>query len=587
MPSGVLYPEDVGAADAARVLAFVNAVPTAAALADTVGFGEGPGVGRLVADAILAQRAAAGNFASLADLDAVAGVTPARFTEIVAALSGARPPRTLAGTPGATIRIRPGRGLLWFGQSVGVTMQLLDAAGRGVPGVAVTCLATWGAIASRQGADRQRGASAVLTTGPGGVASFELGPALDPPLEPRERAALEAELAALPADRTAAAAAPLAGFAARYRAEGSAALRGAVDRLLAAMPAEAAAGPGAWPLLPVTLIALAGTEATGDALDRADIVAVATIRLRGWLGPWLAALRDAVLGSDHIGAALARLPLETLKGPEIARGVLGASRAFAGLERGAAARAFRDAATSEAVTRFVSQSAGQVDAAALTDVVRASGASSAAIASGGFAVFDAIETVQQVRGSVAGRLDLADLRGLDGRIGQLEGRVGRVEADRVDVRALDALRSELLARDATLEAAIATRADAAQVDGRFAALQQGLDGLATGRVTAADLAALETRLNASVQGSLGGIPALSPGCRRSRRRSRRSTPTGSAGPTWHGSRRASTSAWTPRSARRSAGCAASSGRGSTARPTRPSSAGCRGRSADLPATTGG
>ena len=508
MPAGVLYPEDVGSADAARVLDFVNTVETATTLAETVGFAEGPGIGRLVAEAILAQREA-GAFATLAELDAVTGVNPLRFTEIVTALSGARPPRALpapaaaprGGRPFRAIRIRPARRELWLGQSVGVTVQLVDAAGRGVPGAPVTCVTSWGTICGRHRAERQRGASVALVTEPGGVVSLELAPPIAPPLGLYERAALEAELARLPADAMTpgAAAEALAAFAAHYRADGSEALRGAVDRLLAILPAEPAAPDTAWPILPVTLIAVAGAESGVDgAIDSADAVAVATVRMRGWLGGWLDALRTSIEGNDRIESTLRHLPLEDLTGAEIARGVLGASRAIAGLERGAAARALRDAAANAAVARYLSRNATQVEGEALTHVVRAAGASNAAIASGGFAVFNAIESVQEVQGSIAGRRT-ADGGRFETRFGTLEGRLARVEETAVDRDALDTFRSDLLAAAAELDTAqrdelraeIATRAD--ETESRLAAVERGLDSRATGSELAELSAEVEGR----------------------------------------------------------------------------------------------
>lgn len=488
MGAGVLYPDEVGVADADRVLQFVNTVPTATVLAETVGFTEGPTIGRRVADAILARRER-GPFATLSELDAVTGVNPQRFTEIVAALSGARParaavPGSALGTPGGgpAIRVRPHRSHLWLGQSLGVTLQLVDAEGRGVPGAPLTCLATWGAISRRHRTDRQRGASVALVTEPAGLASIEITPPLVPPLSLPERAALDAELTQLPpnAATPAAASDALAAFAAHYRADGSEALRLAVDRLLAAMPADPAAPHSAWPILPVTLLAVAGGGAADGAIGNADAVAVTTIYLRDWLGGWLAALRDLIERTDRIEPTLRNLPLD-LTGPAIARGLLGASRGIAGLERGLAARSLRDTAASAAVARFVSEHAEQLGVEALTDVVRAAGASNAAIARGGFAVFQAIEAVQDVQDSIAGRRT-ADLSRFDFRVGALEGRVARVEETAVDRDALGALRTDVLAAAADLDrsqgdalrAEIATRADKRETGSRLAAIERGL-----------------------------------------------------------------------------------------------------------------
>src|SRR5262245_19917536 len=116
MAAGLLLPEDVGPADAARVLGFLNTVANASALSNAVGFSEGQAVAQFVASAILARRTVA-PFATLQDLFAVTGVTPARFTEIVMALSGARPPARGAAQ---VVRIRPFTPQPLLGQGIGL-----------------------------------------------------------------------------------------------------------------------------------------------------------------------------------------------------------------------------------------------------------------------------------------------------------------------------------------------------------------------------------------------------------------------------------------------------------------------------------
>lgn len=390
-----------------------------------------------------------------------------------------------------TIRIRPARTDLWLGQSVGITVQLVDASGRGVPGVPLTCVTSWGTLAGRSGFDQQRGASVALLTRPGGIVRFELAAPLAPPPNTDERAALEADLSLLPPDaaRLDEAYATLEQLAARYRADGSEILRRVVDRLLAAFPTEPSVRGAPWPLIPVTLIAVAGAEGEMNAMiDRVDAVAIGTIRVRNWLGAWLTALRNAITSDKRIGTLLGNLPVKDLTGPEIARSVLGATRALAALERGSVGRNLLDAAANNAVNRFVAGNSEQVQAAALVDVVRAAGASNTVIASGGFAVFDAIETVQDVQGSIAGRKGVN--KGLfDSRFGVLEERFTRFEERAVDRGALDQLRDTF---DATLTA-------------RFAAVQANLDGLSQDRVTEADLAALEGRVSSGFDDRAAGI----------------------------------------------------------------------------------
>ncbi|WP_207553472.1 hypothetical protein, partial [Teichococcus deserti] len=130
------------------------------------------------------------------------------------------------------LAIRPAVTRPWLGQGLRLTFQVTDAEGRGLPGIPLTCLAGWGVLSARDGAEAQRGASVAIASGPSGLATIELEPPLTPPLPVEQRASLAAALAALgPAGLDAAGLAKaLAGLAAAYRAEAGEALRAAVDR---------------------------------------------------------------------------------------------------------------------------------------------------------------------------------------------------------------------------------------------------------------------------------------------------------------------------------------------------------------------
>ena len=476
---GLLLPEEIGPADAARVLAHVNAAADAAVLAETVGFLEGRETGLRIAEAILARRAEAGPFASLDALLAVTGVNLARFTEIVTALSGARPGRAAGGV----LRLLPASPAPWLGQSVAVMGQLLDAAGRGVPGAPVTCVASAGVLTARIGTEVQRGSSVVVATEPGGIVRFAWEPEILPPLDPDAAAALRAELSQIdPSSGTIGAAGKaLAGFAAAYRSPGAVALRSAVDTLAAAMPAEPASPFSAWPLMPVTLIALAGPE------GHAETVAVAVLRVRNWLGGFLAELEAAIAGDARMGDALRTFDVRTETGEMLARGIAGVAEGYAGLERGAIGERIRDRVSGRSIETYVGSVVERVEPAVLVDVVRASGASSAAIAGGGFAVYEAIRTVQDVQDTIGNR------GVLDGRLGRLEGRFDALEVRAVDRTAFDSLAAEVAATDARSRA-LDTRI------GRVEAVQGP---------TRADLAALETRLaerfRADLASAVGGV----------------------------------------------------------------------------------
>jgi hypothetical protein len=475
MDLSLILPEEVGAEDAMRVLDFVNGVLEAEALAGAVGFSEGLDIGRAVAAEILATRDHRGGFLALAEILGVTRVTPARFTEIVMALSAARP-RRAGGGRSLRLALSPERP--WLGQGIAVSLRLLDAAGRGMPGAPVTCVATWGVLAGRAGVAVTRGASVEAVTGAGGNVSLRLDPPLDPPLDRGPKAALEAELVRLSSAEGSVATA-LRAFAARYRAEASAALRAAVDRLFADRAVEPTRLTAPVPLLPVTLIAVVD-EGEG-------VLALATVRVRDWRGPWLAALRDAVTADERLAEALKHITVEGAKGADLARTLVGASAAVAGLERSRLGQKFRDEIAGVAVNGFLLENARHIGEEGLASVVRAAGASSAAIKGGGLKVFETVRTVQEMPGSRAAGGAVIDAGRLEGLATRIEG----LESRAVDRAALEGLRSDLgdqLGRiRADLQRELDAKVDRGAIDARLAALERDL-------VTRADLAGLQSQL---------------------------------------------------------------------------------------------
>ena len=233
--------------------------------------------------------------------------------------------------------------------------------------------------------------------------------------------------------------------------------------------------------MPVTLIALAGPE------GHAETVAVAVLRVRNWLGGFLAELEAAIAGDARMGDALRTFDVRTETGETLARGIAGVAEGYAGLERGAIGERIRDRVSGRSIETYVGSVVERVEPAVLVDVVRASGASSAAIAGGGFAVYEAIRTVQDVQDTIGNR------GVLDGRLGRLEGRFDALEVRAVDRTAFDSLAAEVAATDARSRA-LDTRI------GRVEAVQGP---------TRADLAALETRLaerfRADLASAVGGV----------------------------------------------------------------------------------
>jgi hypothetical protein len=432
MAEGVLLPEDVGPEDAARVLDFLNRVADAAALADTIGFSEAAPIGRQVAEAIIERRTSGGPFQTLAELLAVTGVNLARFTEIVVALSAARPRAA-----GWTMRLMPSATRPWLGQTVQIVGQLLDASGLGVPGAEISCITSAGILSALNGrGEMQRGAAVQLTTEPAGIVRLDLLPPLSPALDRDAATALASELARLgtEADDPAAVAPALAAFAAHYRADGSSALREAVDRLFAASPVDTPGVGASWPVETATILVVAES---GNG--QPTLVGTATLMFRNWLGAWLAELAGAVKSDRRLDEALAQFEIGASE-TDAARGLVLVTQAFGKLEHGVLGGLERDKLAGLSTNRFLGQLGGDVDPGLLENVVRAAGAANAATAAGGFAVFDAIQTVQDVSDTIGPkRVDHKALGVLDGRLLQLE-------ATAVTKTALDTLRGDIFSR---------------------------------------------------------------------------------------------------------------------------------------------
>ncbi|MDW4498773.1 hypothetical protein R5H30_12325 [Sulfitobacter sp. D35] len=509
MAASLLRPGDIAPVDARRILGFLNAVADADALAETVGLSDGLAVGRRVGAELIAARP----FRTLDAVLAVTGVTLPRFTEIAAALSGAQPPLRPD-----VLRFLPVDATPWIGRQVQIAAQLTDAEGRGVGGRMVTCVASDGVVSARSGLQVQTGSAIRLTPEPGGVIRFSYGPRLWPALDEASRAALSAELSRLgdtpqtpdeAADR-------IDALAARYRAQGASALRTAIDRLFETYDAQVTSSVAPWPVQPVTLLALTH-DAGGTILQAASV----TLSLRNWLGAFYAALRRQIEGDSLLPDALKILQRDAERGRDLSRQLIQATQGYSALERGVLGRRLRDAATGRTVTGFLNDAAQTLQGNAIVNTVRAAGASDAAIAAGGFAVFEAIRTVQEVEDTIklpskTDGLSRDDLFGFDQRLATLEGSaVTRTDLDRfrttldadVDQR-LDAFRNDAVTTadldslrsgiTADFDAKLAGFDDRVTTDTRFDGLDARVSGLAEDMLVQTDLDTMRDSITATV-----------------------------------------------------------------------------------------
>ena len=437
MLEAVLRPADIGPEDSERILSFLNGVTDVANLAQTIGLSEGAQIGARVAAELLAARGRMGRFRTLDQVLSVTGVTLARFTEIAIALSGAQAP-----LGGVQVRFVGGTGDIWLGQSAQFSVQVTDAGGQAVLDRSVTCLASAGVLSARVGLQVQKGTALSLRPEVGGLVRLSFEPSLDPPLSASEKAALAAELsnldssAASPQDDVAG----LRRLAARYRGQAAKGLQKAVDQLFEAAPPPKQPNSSPWPVQPATVLALIhGPD--GQVTQSATL----TINIRNWLGGFYAALRDELRENSPLRAALQVLTVDAEAGRDLSRKLIQATQSFSALERGVIGRELRVAATGETLNGFLAENAGTLKGDAIVNTVRAAGASEAAIAAGGFAVFEAIRTVQDAGDVIApGKgVGLDALDPFDRRLGALEESVvtrddlSRFETDfstRIDVR---------------------------------------------------------------------------------------------------------------------------------------------------------
>ncbi|MEM1159776.1 MAG: hypothetical protein AAGJ28_02485, partial [Pseudomonadota bacterium] len=330
MPTGVLHPNQVSVDDAARVLSFLNAAVSAAEIAEMIGLSDGLSAGMRVGEAILDQRTADGPFLFLDQVLDVTGVNLTRFTEIVVALSGARP-----AAPGASLKIDPSTDSLWLGQGVKITAQITDAEGIGIPDAAATFIVSDGCLTAPAGLQWQKGRAVNLTAETGGIFQFTIDSPFAPPLPYAAQTALEGELSRLDrnhnSDRSMNTA--LLAFAARYRSEGAADLRTAVDRLYEAYPTEPDNVLAGWPIVPISLIGIAsGPDGA------AQVVTVATLEFRNWLGRWRLALSGEIQNDTRMGDVLSNLNTSAQAGEDVSFSIATVAGAFAGMEQGVLGR---------------------------------------------------------------------------------------------------------------------------------------------------------------------------------------------------------------------------------------------------------
>ena len=505
MANSLLHPGAIGPADTDRILRFLNGVTDVDALAETVGFAEGLGIGRRLGGELLTARP----FLTLDQVLAVTGITPARFTDLAMALSAARP----AQAPD-TLRFLQAETTLWLGQTTTITAQLVTPQGQGQLSRQVTCIASDGVLSAPGAGGVQTGRAVRLSPEPDGILRFGFGPRLTPGLATTERATLAAELSQLdPAAPTPEALQKsLRRLAARYRAQGGRALQIAIDQLYQTYETQATTRTAPWPIEPVTLLAF-----THDDAGQVQETATLTLDIRNWLGAFHSALAGEIEADQTLPDALKLLSTDAGAGRDLSRQIVQATQGYTGLERGVLGRKLRQASSARSVNAFLDANTDGLKGQAMVNAVRAAGASKAAIDAGGFAAFEAIRSVQEVGDAIKtpGKTDWLRPRDLDpfgARIASLEtSATTRTDLTQFERRITQTLEGRIK----TVEETAITRADLADLqtefnakldgfdgggalDARFEALDERLKGLESGTVRRADLDQLSARFDAKL-----------------------------------------------------------------------------------------
>ena len=416
-----LLPEDVSPIDAARVLDFLNTADGPDDLAEAVEFPNERDIGLRLAARILARRDELGGFDDLEQVYDLPLIGPERFTELVVALSGARPPRRGATVPQevadeirnirstvdalqsallptATVRVWSVQESVWLGQGVTLLAHATDNQGKPLVDYPVTMTANWGELVGTSGFKTIRGASLQTSTDSIGMVKAKLFPVLGAPVGKRQEQVLEAQLARLPmgASSPAQAQPALAAFAESYRQDGSAVLRDAVDAYYAEyghefVDTERRGGAlAAWPTLPATVQCYVHDAEIPERGNVTLGLGVHTVTVRNWLAAFLAAFQGQ-LGDDQ---RLRKALLELDRDDQFVTQALDRVHAFVGLEKGVVGSALRDAHAERILDRYVQDEIQTFPEDIRRDVLTSVQSAATTLATGGLAVFDAVETTK-------------------------------------------------------------------------------------------------------------------------------------------------------------------------------------------------
>ena len=488
-----LVPEDVRPAHAQQVLDYLNRATSTQQIADAIEFPEQPDIGLRLAQRILSRRAELNGFRSLDQVYAVPLIGPKRFTQIVLALSEARPPRLDMGAalndlaevrqrvdalhallePAVQARLWSVQSSVGLGQRATLLVQVLGAGGRPLVDQPLTLTTTWGELTASCGVKTLTGVTVLTRSNELGLAEIQLGPRFQAPLSAAQRLALELAAALLPekAAWPTAARAELSELIRRYRAATGSDLREAIDAAYREYGASLQQAEhrgqalAEWMLLPVTVVCHVN-DAADERGQKHLALATHTLFVRNWLPAFIAAFEKEVAADTALGAELERAPREVDSAGRFLNDVFISVESILNTERGALGRTIRNRAAQGELQRFM-----QTQVASLSKDVRLSALNgvrnaSKTIGDGGLTLFTAVETTR-----------------------------------RADLSAIQAATAVVAAQVSAIENTVVTAAEVQDIKNQVAALSLGSDGLRQDFDSLSrNLSGLETKLTRDLAG---------------------------------------------------------------------------------------
>lgn len=370
-----LEPDDLSAAQQARVLRVLNLAADATALAAAIEMPGEPDIGIRLAERLLRARTALnGQFTTLAQIDSVSGIGPERFTDLCVAILGLQREQlarlgSVAGQrlSSATATTFVGAQLqvkmeiepqpAWVGQTLRLTVRATQD-GSPLINRSITLESSLGVLTHSFGFAQQSGSALLVRTGADGCARLTLDYQPYEPLTQDQDNALQLALDSLDtsADTPEQIRVAFNQLAAEYDDERNIFLRRALDiyskhgqQFWQRLNAHNAAFE--WPHETAVLRAyLHGGSHSQSVL----VTAVTIARWTNWIPAWFNFLHDWLANRAALATRLAAIKRKGLQGYALVDNLIGEAHSFVASQKGFAAEMVSQHLVSDSVKRFLS-----------------------------------------------------------------------------------------------------------------------------------------------------------------------------------------------------------------------------------------